>query len=129
MVIGQAFVGKRAMETLTLFSSVSVLTALVLAGTTLAVLRSRRRRIRTDLERRLRRFRFHKMLAYLGVDRESYIRTVPVEIIEGQLRRCAGCGNTEICDACLHGRRVTDMRFCPNYGSIVAQSRRLAARH
>lgn len=117
------------METLTLLSSASVLVASVLAVTMLAILRSRRRRVRADFERRLRRFRFHKMLAYLGVDRESYIRTVPAEIIEGQLRRCAGCDNTETCDACLHGRRVTDMRFCPNYDSIVAQSRRLAGRH
>ena len=76
--------------------------------------------------RRVKNLRLNKMLEYLGVDETAYLRKVPSSIIEQQIYRCSQCTTTEICDDCLLDKRVVeDMHFCPNYMSLLAQSRRL----
>ena len=76
--------------------------------------------------KRVKNLRLNKMLAYLGVDQGVYLRKVPNSMIEQQIYRCSQCTNTEICDDCLLDRRdVNDMHFCPNYTSLLAQSRHL----
>ena len=76
--------------------------------------------------KRVKNLRLNKMLAYLGVDHMAYLRKVPNSIIEQQIYRCSHCTTTEICDDCLLDRRVVgDMHFCPNYMSLLAQSRHL----
>lgn len=85
-----------------------------------------RKRVVAQLRKRVKNLRLNKMLEYLGADREAYFRHVPDSVIEQQIYRCSHCTNTEICDDCLQDRRcVMDRHFCPNYTSLLAQSRHL----
>ncbi len=79
-----------------------------------------------SLERRVNGLRLAKMLDKLGVPREGYFRIMTREIIERHIRNCQRCTRSRcvhICDAYLdEGRPVKNMRFCPNYPSLIANS-------
>lgn len=74
--------------------------------------------------RSLKQLRLHKMLAHVGVDQREYLRRVPRPVVERQMTHCAQCTAIDRCDDCLRDRRCfVDMHFCPNYASLMAQSK------
>lgn len=76
-----------------------------------------------ELRDKLRQFRLSKMLAFLGVDSERYIRKLPKEDIHRHLETCSQCSNIPACDSHLRdGKPVTNMNFCPNYKSLIRHS-------
>ncbi len=107
--------------------------ALIAAG--MAVIASqawrvaRREKDYNRLKWRLRRLRLSKMLDYLGADVETYIRAVPVQELDVEMRKCAQCRACALCDACVRdGKLVVDMHFCPVYRSLTRHSRILSGR-
>ncbi len=78
------------------------------------------------LERQVNSLRLSKMLEMLGVPREGYYSLMSEEIIQRHIsncRRCTRSPSVRICDAYLdEGRPVRNMRFCPNYLSLIANS-------
>lgn len=88
-----------------------------------------RRSNRTVLLQRVRRLRLAKMVEFLGVDLRDYIARMPRPTIARHIQNCRRCRDVETCDAMFRdGRRVADMHFCPNYGSLNANSRNFTAR-
>jgi hypothetical protein len=78
------------------------------------------------LRRQVRQFRLYKMLLYLGVNFDSYIRILPGEAILNHATNCSACPNIPTCDKCLFdGKIMRDMNFCPNYQSLTYYSRYL----
>lgn len=79
------------------------------------------------LRQRVRKFRLYKMLLYLGVNFERYIKVLPREAILDHTRNCSACPNTPTCDKCIvDGKIINDMNFCPNYQSLIKYSPMLA---
>lgn len=78
------------------------------------------------LEKQVAELRLSKMLDKLGVPREGYFRLMTPEIIERHIHNCRRCTRSscvQLCDAYLdEGRPVKNMRFCPNYPSLIANS-------
>lgn len=69
-------------------------------------------------------YRLSKMLHYLGVRVEDYVRRIPEFQIKKHIVRCRSCPNIPTCDQCLHdGKFVSDMHFCPNYQSLMSYSK------
>ncbi len=79
-----------------------------------------------DLENQVNNLRISKMLDKLGVPREGYFKYMTPKIIQGHInncRRCTQSRNVHICDAYLdRSNTVKNMRFCPNYPSLIANS-------
>ena len=112
----------------TLIKPLLILLLVLGAGALALVLTLRRRaRINKELEERhqsLKQLRLYKMLEHIGVDQRAYLRKVPRPLVEQQMSRCARCAAVDLCDACLRdGRCLVDMHFCPNYASLMAQSK------
>jgi len=79
------------------------------------------------LRQRVRQFRLYKMLLYLGVNFDRYIRVLPREAILNHTRNCSACPSTPTCDKCIVGGKIiNDMNFCPNYQSLIKFSPTLA---
>jgi hypothetical protein len=80
-----------------------------------------------ELENQVNNLRISKMLGKLGVPSEGYFKYMTPKIIQGHInncRRCTQSSNVHICDAYLdRGKVVKNMRFCPNYLSLIANSR------
>ncbi|HFD91937.1 MAG TPA: hypothetical protein ENJ22_01450 [Gammaproteobacteria bacterium] len=78
------------------------------------------------LERQVNSLRLSKMLDMLGVPKEGYYSLMSEEIIQRHISNCRHCTRSpsvRICDAYLdEGRPVRNMRFCPNYLSLIANS-------
>jgi len=90
---------------------------------------ARRKKDYNRLKWRLRRLRLSKMLAYLGVDLDTYVRAVPARDLAAEMRKCAQCRACAVCDACVRdGKLVVDMHFCPVYQSLTRHSKDVAAR-
>ena len=83
----------------------------------------KRDRAHEALLNRVKRFRFYKMLKFLGVEENEYLHAVPTADINQQIHRCSQCKTLDLCDSCLRDRRqVFDLNFCPNYRSILEHS-------
>ncbi len=81
-----------------------------------------------ELRQRVIRLRLYKMLTHLGASLDDYVRNIPKLEIEKHIHNCGQCAQFETCDTCLRdGRIILDMNFCPNYGSLTAHSRTIAA--
>ncbi len=80
-----------------------------------------------DLENQVNNLRISKMLDKLGVPREGYFKHMTPKIIQRHINNCTRytqSRNVHICDAYLdRGNAVKNMRFCPNYPSLIANSR------
>lgn len=77
-----------------------------------------------QLLKQVKRYRFHKMLKFLGADPDEYLDTVPIEDIDQQIERCSLCSSPDYCDRCLRdGKQVKNMDFCPNHPSISKHSK------
>lgn len=75
----------------------------------------------------IKRHRLYKMLQYLGVDFETYLRRLPKKEIRKQVLQCKSCPNTSQCDACLRdGHAPASMEFCPNYKRLIQLSEQLS---
>ncbi len=78
------------------------------------------------LKRQVNSLRLSRMLDRLGVPKEGYYSLMSEEIIQRHIsncRRCTRSPSVRICDAYLdEGRPVRNMRFCPNYLSLIANS-------
>jgi len=76
--------------------------------------------------------RLSKMLNKLGVPRDGYFKYMTPKIIQGHINNCERCTrstNVHICDAYLdRGKAMKNMRFCPNYPSLIANSREFYCR-
>ncbi|HFQ92115.1 MAG TPA: hypothetical protein ENK29_04470 [Chromatiales bacterium] len=79
-----------------------------------------------SLETQVHGLRLSRMLDRLGVPREGYFSIMSREIIKRHIdncRRCSRSPGVRLCDAYLdEGRPVRNMRFCPNYLSLIANS-------
>ena len=72
---------------------------------------------------RVMRLRLYKMLKFLGVNQDEYLRSVPAADINQQIHRCSHCNALEACDSCLRdGKWIVDMNFCPNHQSLLEHS-------
>lgn len=77
-----------------------------------------------ELVNRVKRYRFYKMLEFLGADPDEYLRTIPIEDINQQIERCSSCPQPDYCDRCLgDGKQVDNMDFCPNHPSLSEHSK------
>ena len=89
--------------------------------------RKKTRELLARLEHQVRDLRLSKMLDRLGIPRKGYFKHMTPEIIERHIHNCKQCTrsqNVHICDAHLdRGKHVKSMRFCPNYLSLIANSR------
>ncbi|UCE88338.1 MAG: hypothetical protein JSW10_08225 [Pseudomonadota bacterium] len=84
---------------------------------------------RTVLLQRVRRLRLAKMVEHLGVDLGEYIARMPRAAIARHIQNCRRCSDVDTCDAIFRdGRRISDMHFCPNYGSLNANSKNFVAK-
>ena len=76
----------------------------------------------------VRRYRLSKMLQFIGLKLEDYVKFIPEYQIKKHIVRCRRCPNIATCDLCLHdGRFVQDMHFCPNYKSLMEYSKVMPA--
>ena len=83
-------------------------------------------RIRAMLRDRVYKLRLSKMLEFLGVDIDKYIKIVPQQDIAKHIRNCTACPEIPTCDACLRdGKPVNSMYFCPNFKSLTKHSKTL----
>ena len=79
------------------------------------------------LGQKIHQFRLYKMLLYLGVNFDHYIRGLPRETILNHASNCSVCPNTPTCDKCISGGKIiSNMNFCPNYQSLIKYSPKLA---
>ena len=69
-------------------------------------------------------YRLAKMLHYIGVRVEDFVKRTPEWQVKKHVVRCRSCTNINICDQCLRdGKYVSDMHFCPNYSSLMSLSK------
>ncbi len=111
-----------------------LLTLLIITGCfamVCAIIKSRKeKKLRQELAMQLKQLRLFKMLSHLGADIDDYIRKLPVNEIENQLRDCFNCEELAKCDTCLRdGKVVFDMNFCPNYRPLIESSKTVANRN
>jgi hypothetical protein len=79
------------------------------------------RQHRELLRHKVYQYRLASMLRYLGIPMDFYISNLPEDEIKKHIYRCDRCPNIETCDRCVRdGEKIKDMRFCPNYESIIA---------
>ena len=72
---------------------------------------------------RVMRLRLYKMLRFLGVNQDEYLRVVPAADINRQIHRCSHCNALDICDSCLRdGKSIANLNFCPNHKSLIEHS-------
>jgi len=110
---------------ITLALGLALIVVLPLLLAALYKLRKDRRKHQT-LQNTVARYRLSKMLAFLGIELESYVRHIPEQLIAQHVRQCAACPNIPECDSCLRdGRFIADMNFCPNYRSLMICSRKM----
>lgn len=84
----------------------------------------RARQQKEPLRQMLLQTRLSGMLAYLGFTQDDYMMTVPEGEIRTHIGRCKTCRYTSACDRCLKKPDTDcDMKFCPNYPSLLACSR------
>ena len=84
----------------------------------------RREHAHEVLLKRVMRLRLYKMLKFLGANQDEYLRAVPAADINRQIHLCSHCKATDICDSCLRdGKRIVNMKFCPNHESLSEQSK------
>lgn|GEM_PF-5405838 len=80
-----------------------------------------------SLEDQVIALRLSKMLDKLGVPRNEYFRYMSPKIIQGHINHCLRCTHSSkvhICDAYLdRAKPMKSMRFCPNYRSLIMNSR------
>lgn len=77
-----------------------------------------------QLLKRVKRYRFHKMLKFLGADPDEYLDTVPTEEINQQIERCSLCSSPDVCDRYLRdGKQIDNLDFCPNHQSLSEHSK------
>lgn len=101
--------------------------AAIAAGCVHAWRSTAREKYYARLKARLGRLRLYKLLNYVGADVDTYVHAVPASELDMEMQRCAQCTAVKTCDACLRdGKCVTDMSFCPVYGSVTRHSRLLA---
>ncbi|MFV2056791.1 MAG: hypothetical protein ACC707_10005 [Thiohalomonadales bacterium] len=120
--------------TTTLYTAILLIfLALFLAALLLVKYEIRQQRLlhmRNLLRKSVYRLRLSKMLAFLGVDIEKYVRKVPRKDIIRHIQNCKSCPQTPTCDACLRdGKVVNSMYFCPNFKSLTRHSRTLYDGH
>ena len=75
---------------------------------------------RQGIAEQLQRLRLDKMLAALGIDRDSYLSRERAVDIREQMQRCNSCDNTVECDTRLaEGAVDTDsIGYCNNEASL-----------
>lgn len=75
---------------------------------------------RQGIAEQLQRLRLGKMLAALGIDRDSYLSRERAVDIREQMQRCKSCGNSVECDTRLADGVVdTDtIGYCSNEASL-----------
>jgi hypothetical protein len=79
------------------------------------------RQHRELLRHKVYQYRLASMLRYLGIPMDYYMSNLPEDEIKKHIYRCDSCPNIETCDRCLRdGEGINDMRFCPNYESLMA---------
>lgn len=72
---------------------------------------------------RLIHVRLHKMLQFLGANPDEYLHSIPAAVINKEIYRCSRCKTQDICDRILRdGKLMANMRFCPNYKSLIKHS-------
>ena len=97
--------------------------ALVIRSTRMVLLAKKREHAHEVLLYRVKRLRLHKMLAFLGINQDEYLRAVPPADINQQIHRCSHCKELDICDSCLRdGKSIVNMNFCPNHKSLTEHS-------
>ena len=69
-------------------------------------------------------YRLSKMLHYIGIRVEDFVKRLPERQVKKHIVRCRRCPNIDTCDQCLRdGKFVKDMHFCPNYKSLMSYSK------
>ncbi|MFQ5487431.1 MAG: hypothetical protein ACE5ET_03170 [Gammaproteobacteria bacterium] len=90
------------------------------------------KRLLAHLENQVVHLRLSKMLEKLGIPRAGYFKYMTPQVIEKHINNCEQCTrsqNVHICDAYLdRGEHQKSMRFCPNYLSLIANSREFYSR-
>ena len=73
-------------------------------------------KFRLELASRIEGLRLNKMLVKKQININKYLHTLPVHKIENQIRCCAACRETVLCDQILSpdNKLVTNFAFCPN---------------
>ncbi len=123
-----------------LFTSRHFMTLMILAACTIAALYSMHRTRKSCAERQAKSLaaqvtslRLAKMLDKLGIPRAGYLEQLPPEIICGHIENCRRCtlsDNVHLCDAYLErGKAMKSIRFCPNYLSLLANSKEFYRRN
>ena len=84
----------------------------------------KRRYVLECLRHTVYQYRLSKMLHYIGIRVEDFVRRIPERQVKKHIVRCKRCPNTDTCDQCLRdGKFVSDMHFCPNYKSLMTYSK------
>ncbi len=75
---------------------------------------------REAIAARVDQLRLGRMLAALGVNVGAYVHHGRIAEIDAQIRRCAGCGNTDTCDEKLASGDVgvDNIGYCENEQSL-----------
>lgn len=88
----------------------------------------RQSNLRRQLIQTIVQYRLSKMLSFLGIKLNDYVNHVPEQIVLKHISKCIACQATRECDRCLRdGRFVADLKFCPNYRSLMHCSRMMPA--
>jgi len=97
---------------------------LAIQSARMVLLAKKREHAHEVLLNRVRRLRLHKMLAFLGINQDEYLRAVPAADINQHIHRCSHCKELDICDSCLRdGKSIVNMNFCPNHMSLTGHSK------
>ena len=105
------------------FSLLVLVSCLSIQEIRIALMSKNRAHAHDVLLKRVMRLRLYKMLKFLGVNQDEYLRAVPAADINQQIHRCTHCKALDICDSCLRdGKRIVNMKFCPNHTSLIEQS-------
>ena len=80
----------------------------------------KRARAHEVLLRRVMRLRLYKMMKFLGLNADEYLRTTSGTDINQQTHRCVHCKALDNCNTCLNsGERIVQINFCPNHKSLT----------
>jgi len=111
------------MSALLWFMIFSVICGLLFQLAIVVLTGKRRKRAKEFLLYRIKQLRLFKMLNFLGVNHDEYLRAVPVSDINQHIHRCSQCSSQDICDSCLRdGKLIANMNFCPNHKPLIEHS-------